>query len=140
MDWTFGRTWPFEPHWFETPDGRMHFVDVGPRDAAPVMVHGNPTWGYIWRNFITGFCMAGYRCVVPDHLGFGRSDKPRGTAPYTFPKHASRLHALLESLDLRRATLIVQDWGAPTGVRWRKKILEKHGRLTPLALDFSVKK
>jgi len=52
-DWSFGGTWPYEPRWFETPDGRMHYVDKGPRDGRPVvLVHGNPTWGYLWRNFI----------------------------------------------------------------------------------------
>ena len=94
IDWSFGGTWPFEPRWFDTTDGRMHFVDVGPRDGAPiVMVHGNPAWGYIWRNFITVLSTMGYRCIVPDHLGFGRSDKPADASRYTFEKHARRLGA-----------------------------------------------
>jgi cis-3-alkyl-4-acyloxetan-2-one decarboxylase len=122
MDWTFDATWPFEPHWFQTAEGRMHFVDIGPHGAPPiVMLHGNPTWGYIWRNFITILSMVGYRCLVPDHLGFGRSDKPSDAAHYTFEKHADRLNSLLESLDLRQATLIVQDWGAPIGAYWLSK-------------------
>jgi pimeloyl-ACP methyl ester carboxylesterase len=54
-DWTFGGTWPYAPHWFDSADGRMHYVDEGPRDGRPVvMVHGNPTWGYLYRNFIAG--------------------------------------------------------------------------------------
>ena len=77
VDWTFGGTWPYEPRWFDSADGRLHYVDEGPRDGKPVvMVHGNPTWGYLYRNFISELTKEGYRCVVPDHLGFGRSDKP----------------------------------------------------------------
>ncbi|MBW2627777.1 MAG: hypothetical protein JRE45_09165 [Deltaproteobacteria bacterium] len=65
-DWTFGGTWPYEPRWFDTPDGRLHYVDEGPRDGKPVvMVHGNPTWGYLYRNFIPPLVDAGYRCIVP---------------------------------------------------------------------------
>ncbi len=111
----------------------MHYVDVGPRDALPiVMLHGNPTWGYVWRNFITIFDILGFRCVVPDHLGLGRSDKPPEAAHYIFAKHAERLDALLQSLDIQRATLIVQDWGAPTGAYWLSKHPERVERLIVL--------
>ena len=76
-DWTFGGSWPYEPKWFESADGRMHYVDVGPADGKPVvLVHGNPTWGYLYRHFIAGLVKAGHRAIVPDHLGFGRSEKP----------------------------------------------------------------
>lgn len=118
-DWTFGGTWPFEPKYFHTSDGRLHYVDEGPRDGRPiVMVHGNPTWGYLYRNFIPPLVAAGYRCIVPDHLGFGRSDKPDQPELYQIPKHAKRLEALLESLDLRDVTLVPQDWGGPIGFYW----------------------
>ena len=90
-DWTFDGTWPYEPKWFDSPDGRMHYVDEGPRDGRP---------------------------VVPDHLGFGRSDKPRDPELYRVPRHARRLDALLESLDLHNATVVPQDWGGPTGLYW----------------------
>ena len=103
-DWTFEGTWPYEPQWFDSPDGRMHYVDEGPRDGRPVvMVHGNPTWGYLYRNFIPALVEAGHRAIVPDHLGFGRSEKPRDPELYRVPRHARRLDALLESLDLRGA-------------------------------------
>ena len=66
-DWTFGGTWPYQPRWFDTPDGRLHYVDEGPRDAPPVvLMHGNPTWGYLYRNFIPPLVEAGYRVIVPD--------------------------------------------------------------------------
>jgi haloalkane dehalogenase len=118
-DWTFEGTWPFEPKWFDSPDGRMHYVDEGPRDGRPVvMVHGNPTWGYLYRNFIPAVVEAGHRAIVPDHLGFGRSEKPRDRELYRVPRHARRLDALLESLDLRGAVVVPQDWGGPTGLYW----------------------
>ena len=67
-DWTFGGRWPFEERWFETSDGRMHYVDEGPRDGRPVvLVHGNPTWGFLYRNFIRPLAEAGHRAIVPDH-------------------------------------------------------------------------
>ena len=118
-DWTFGGLWPFEPQWFQTPDGRMHYVDEGPRDGRPiVLVHGNPTWGFLYRNFIGPLAEAGHRAIVPDHLGFGRSDKPSDPGLYHIPRHVERLEALLESLDLNDAVVVVQDWGGPIGLSW----------------------
>lgn len=118
-DWTFDGTWPYEPKWFESADGRMHYVDEGPRDGKPViMAHGNPTWGYLYRNFIGPLTEAGYRAIVPDHFGFGRSDKPDQPDLYTIRRHAGRLEALLESLDLHDATVVGQDWGGPISLYW----------------------
>ena len=118
-DWTFGGLWPFEPRWFETPDGRMHYIDEGPWNGRPVvLVHGNPTWGFLYRNFIGPLTEAGHRAIVPDHLGFGRSDKPSDPELYRIPRHVARLDALLESLDLRDAVVVVQDWGGPIGLSW----------------------
>jgi pimeloyl-ACP methyl ester carboxylesterase len=119
VDWTFSGTWPFSPMWFETADGRLHFIDEGPRDGRPViLVHGNPTWGYLYRHFVPALVRAGHRVIVPDHLGFGRSDKPNGPSVYQIERHAERFEALLESLDLREATLAPQDWGGPIGLHW----------------------
>ncbi len=121
-DWTFGGSWPYEPKYFETPDGRMHYIDEGPRDARPVvMVHGNPSWGYLYRNFVGPVVDAGYRVVVPDHLGMGRSDKPDRRSVYTIPKHAARFVALMDSLGLEDATVVCQDWGGPIGLSWPAK-------------------
>lgn len=122
IDWTFGGTWPYEPRWFDTPDGRLHYVDEGPRDGRPVvMVHGNPTWGYLYRNFIGPLVDAGHRAIVPDHLGFGRSDKPSDASLYTVTRHAHRLESLLDSLELGGATVVGQDWGGPTGYHWASR-------------------
>lgn len=118
-DWTFDGTWPYAPNYFDTGVGRMHYVDEGPRDGRPVvLVHGNPTWGYLYRNFISPLSEFGYRVVVPDHLGFGRSDKPNEPSLYTIPKHSERFIALMDSLGLKDATLVAQDWGGPIGLSW----------------------
>jgi haloalkane dehalogenase len=125
-DWTFGGSWPYEPKWFESADGRMHYVDVGPADGKPVvLVHGNPTWGYLYRHFIDGLVKAGHRAIVPDHLGFGRSDKPDEAQLYTVPKHAARMNELLESLDLHDATVVCQDWGGPISLWWATRHPER---------------
>ena len=133
IDWTFEGTWPFEPKWFETAEGRLHYIDEGPRDGPPViMVHGNPTWGYLWRNFVPPLVDGGFRTIVPDHLGFGRSDKPDNREFYRIPRHAERLEALLESLDLRRATIVSQDWGGPIGLAWAARHPDRVDRLAVL--------
>ena len=125
-DWTFQGSWPHEPRWFESAHGRMHYVDEGPRDGHPVvMLHGNPTWGYLYRNFISPLVQAGYRAIAPDHLGFGRSDKPDRPELYTIRRHAERMEQLLESLELRDATVVPQDWGGPIGLYWASRHPER---------------
>lgn len=126
IDWTFGGTWPHPPSWFETAEGRLCFIDVGPRAGRPVvLVHGNPSWGYLFRHFIPPLVAAGHRVIVPDHLGFGRSDKPDRPDLYRIERHARRLEALLESLDLRAATLVPHDWGGPLGLYWATRHPER---------------
>ena len=116
QDWSFGGNWPYKARWFETSDGTLHYIDEGPRDGDPVvMIHGNPTWGYLYRRFVAAVTKAGYRAIVMDHLGFGRSDKPSQATLYQVPRHAERCSELLESLDLHNVTLVVQDWG---GAHW----------------------
>jgi haloalkane dehalogenase len=133
IDWTFEGTWPHPPRWFATPDGRMHFVDVGPRDGRPVvLVHGNPSWGYLFRHFIPPLAAAGHRVIVPDHLGFGRSDKPSGAGLYRVERHAARLALLLDSLDLRDVTVVPHDWGGPIALAWAVKRPERVSRLALL--------
>jgi pimeloyl-ACP methyl ester carboxylesterase len=126
MDWTFGGLWPYEPHWFDSDDGRMHYVDEGPREGLPViLLHGNPTWALLYRNFIPPLVTAGHRAIGVDHLGFGRSDKPDRPELYTIERHARRLDALLESLQLREATIVPQDWGGPIGLWWATRHPER---------------
>jgi pimeloyl-ACP methyl ester carboxylesterase len=125
-DWTFDGTWPYQPRWFDSPDGRMHYVDEGPRDGRPVvMIHGNPTWAYLYRNFIPPLLDAGHRAIAIDHLGFGRSEKPDQPELYTIARHVERADAMLESLDLADATLVSQDWGGPIGFGWATRHPER---------------
>jgi cis-3-alkyl-4-acyloxetan-2-one decarboxylase len=129
-NWSFRGLWPYEPRYFETADGRLHYVDEGAPDGQPVvLVHGNPTWGFLYRHFIPPLVDAGYRAIVPDHLGFGRSDKPSDPKLYRIPPHLARLDALLESLDLRGATVVPQDWGGPIGLSWAVAHPERVARL-----------
>jgi len=114
---------PFEPHYFGLADHRlgglrMHYVDEGPRDAPVVlMLHGEPTWSYLYRKIIPHVTAAGYRAVAPDYIGFGRSDKPIERASYTYHNHVDRMLQLVDQLALRRCTLLLQDWGGPIGLR-----------------------
>jgi len=121
---------PFEPHYFDVDGLRMHFVDEGPRDAhVALMVHGMPTWGYLYRYMIPSLLAAGYRCVVPDHIGFGRSDKVTDPTWYDIARHTGNLTRLIEALDLRNITLFVQDWGGPTGLAQYAALPERFTRL-----------
>jgi len=125
-DWTFGGAWPYEPKWFDTPQGRLHYIDEGPRDGIPIVfVHGNPTWAYLYRRFIKAVTGWDFRAIAMDHLGFGRSDKPTPADVYSISLHADRCEALLESLDLENATLVVQDWGGPIGLTWAARHPER---------------
>lgn len=111
--------WPFAPRYLERADGlRLHHVDEGPRDAARtwLCLHGQPTWSYLYRRMIPVFLAAGDRVVAPDFLGFGRSDKPRDEAAYTFDFHRATLLELIDTLDLRDIVLVVQDWGGLIGL------------------------
>lgn len=89
------------------------------------MVHGNPTWGCLYRRFIEAVTQAGYRAIVLDHLGFGRSERPDEPRLYQIPRHCDRCEALLESLNLQDATIIVQDWGGPIGLTWAARHPER---------------
>jgi haloalkane dehalogenase len=110
--------YPFAPHWQEIDGLRMHYVDEGPREAAPVlMLHGEPTWSYLYRKMIPRFAAAGHRVIAPDLIGFGKSDKLSQIKDYSYQRHADWLRAFLAALDLRRITLICQDWGSLLGLR-----------------------
>lgn len=110
--------WPYEPHYFQRPDGlRLHYVDEGPRTAKTFLcLHGQPTWSYLYRRMIPVFTASGYRVVAPDFPGFGRSDKPVDEAVYTMGFHREALLGLIAALDLRNVVLVVQDWGGLIGL------------------------
>ena len=116
--------YPFDPHYVDIPDGdggtlRVHHLDEGDA-AAPVvlLLHGEPSWSYLYRHMIPVLVDAGLRAVAPDLVGFGRSDKPADRADYTYARHVGWLRAhVIEALDLRDITLVCQDWGGLLGLR-----------------------
>ena len=117
-----GYTWA--PHYAQVDDGeghemRMHYLDEGERDAPVVlMLHGEPSWSYLYRHMIEPVVAAGYRVIAPDLIGFGRSDKPVNREDYTYNRHVGWVRSLLlDHLDLRDITLICQDWGGLIGLR-----------------------
>ena len=108
----------FAPNYIEVVDLRIHYIDEGPRDAEPVLLlHGEPSWSYLYRKMIPIIASAGYRVVAPDLVGFGRSDNPASRADYTYQRHVDWMLAVIASLDLRRITLFGQDWGGLIGLR-----------------------
>ncbi|CAA0111234.1 Haloalkane dehalogenase 1 [Mycolicibacterium vanbaalenii] len=121
--------YPFEPHYVDvaatdTPALRMHYVDEGPRDGTPiVLLHGEPTWSYLYRTMIPPLAQAGHRVLAPDLIGFGRSDKPGHIDDYTYLRHVQWMTSWFEALDLTDVTVVVQDWGSLIGLR----IVAEHG-------------
>ena len=116
--------YPFDPHYAEVDDGdggtlRVHYVDEGPADAAPVLLmHGEPSWSFLYRSMIPPLVAAGHRVVAPDLVGFGRSDKPTEQTDYTYARHVAWMQALLfDHLDLQDITFFGQDWGGLIGLR-----------------------
>lgn len=107
--------WPFSPRYARVNGWRMHYIDEGSGDPV-VLLHGNPTWGFLYRTVIGPLVASGRRVVVPDMIGFGLSEKPSREHAHTLDGHAANLTALMRQLDLRRITLVCHDWGGPTGL------------------------
>jgi haloalkane dehalogenase len=121
----------FVPHWFETDGLRLHYVDEG--EGEPVVCfHGEPTWAYLYRKMLPPLRDSGRRVICPDYAGFGRSDKPTDRGWYSYDRHVELVSALLASLDLRDATVVVQDWGGPIGLRWAVENADRVARLAIL--------
>jgi haloalkane dehalogenase len=115
---------PFAPHYVEVPSGdgtglRIHYLDEGPAGADVVLLmHGEPSWCFLYRKMIPTLLAAGLRCVAPDLVGFGRSDKPVEREAYTYARHVEWMRAaLFDALDLRDINLVCQDWGGLIGLR-----------------------
>jgi haloalkane dehalogenase len=128
-DW-LRELYPFEPKRFDTGRGVMSYLDEGQGDEAVVMVHGNPTWSFYYRNLVLGL-RGRIRCIVPDHLGCGLSDKPQDFN-YTLGEHIKNLRALIDHLSLRKIHLIVHDWGGPIGLGTALKRPEQLGQVVIL--------
>lgn len=113
----------FQPHYLHVADGeggtlRVHYLDEGPPSAAPVLLmHGEPSWCYLYRKMIPIIADAGYRAVAPDLVGFGRSDKPAEFGDYTYQRHVDWMRAVIDQLELNEITLVCQDWGGLIGLR-----------------------
>jgi haloalkane dehalogenase len=111
---------PFAPHYAEVGEGiRVHYLDEGEADAAPILLlHGEPSWSYLYRKMIPALVAAGHRCVAPDLVGFGRSDKPSEQDDYSYQRHVDWMKELVfDRLDLRDITFFGQDWGGLIGLR-----------------------
>lgn len=122
--------YPFRANYHEFEGVRMHYLDEGPRDGPVIlMAHGMPTWSYLYRHMIPPLIRAGYRCVAPDLIGFGKSDKVLDDTWYSIERHCLSLRSLIETLDLRRITIIAQDWGGPIGLYQPAHMSERFERL-----------
>jgi haloalkane dehalogenase len=120
----------FEPHYVEQDGLRMHYVDEG--DGDPVLLlHGEPTWAYLYRKVISRLTPT-HRCVAPDYFGFGRSDKPTDPGWYSYDRHAESIARFAKQLDLRKTTLVMQDWGGPIGFRFAVEHPDRVARLVVL--------
>jgi haloalkane dehalogenase len=116
--------YPFTPHYVDVDDQdggvlRVHYLDEGPSTAAPILLmHGEPSWSYLYRKMIPLLVAAGHRVIAPDLVGFGRSDKPSERTDYTYQRHVAWMQAaVIDHLDLRHATFFGQDWGGLVGLR-----------------------
>lgn len=124
---------PYPPHYVDVDAGerlRMAYIDEGPRDGRVVlMLHGEPTWSFLYRKMIPIFVDAGMRAVAPDLIGFGRSDKPTRPSDYSYARHVSWIHALVTALGLREITLVAQDWGSLIGLRVAMEAPDRFARI-----------
>ena len=120
----------FAPHYLEQDGLRMHYLDEGEGDPV-LCLHGEPTWSFLYRKMVPGLTAAA-RVLAPDYFGFGRSDKPEDAGWYTFDRHCASIRRLVEQLDLRRVTVVVQDWGGPIGLRLAVEQPERVARLVIL--------
>jgi haloalkane dehalogenase len=121
---------PFAPRYLQQDGLRMHYLDEGEGDPV-LCLHGEPTWSFLYRRMIPVLAAVA-RVVAPDYFGFGRSDKPTAAAWYTFDRHSASIRRLVEELDLRRMTVVVQDWGGPIGLRLAVEQPERVERLVIL--------
>jgi haloalkane dehalogenase len=121
----------FAPHWHDAGGLRLHFVDEG-AGTPVVCFHGEPSWAYLYRKMLPPLLDGGRRVVCPDLPGFGRSDKPTDRGWYSYDRHVEHVSALLGALDLRDATVVVQDWGGPIGLRWAMENQDRVARLVIL--------
>ncbi len=111
-------SYDFAPHYIDIDGLRMHYVDEGSTDADPVLLlHGEPSWSYLYRKMIPPLAAAGHRVIAPDLIGFGKSDKPVSRSDYSYASHVDWMRQFIAALDLNSITLFCQDWGSLIGLR-----------------------
>ena len=121
---TFEGTWPFTPNFFDGNGFLQHYIDEGPRQAKPIiLLHGEPTWGYIYRKFIPELSKK-FRVIVPDMMGFGKSETPQDKE-YTLKTHVENLGGLIDNLKLNNITFVGQDWGGPITAAYSIRNIDK---------------
>jgi haloalkane dehalogenase len=128
--------WPYAPRYVEQDGRRMHYVEEGVGHPI-LLLHGEPTWGFLYRRMIPTLVASG-RVVVPDLFGFGRSDKPIDQAAYSYDMHYASIERLALELDLRELTLVVHDWGGPIGLRFAVTHPDRVARLAILNTGVGV--
>ena len=127
--------YPFVPHYLTVTDAdgtelRIHYVDEGPRGVAPILLlHGEPSWSYLYRKFVPDLVARGHRVIAPDLIGFGKSDKPAARGDYTYERHVAWMSDWLTALDLTDVTLFCQDWGGLIGLRLVAAFPDRFARL-----------
>jgi len=110
--------WPYAPRYIDVQGLRMHYADEGPRSGKPVLLlHGEPTWGYLYRKIIPVLVRAGHRAIAPDLIGFGRSDKLVSRDDYTYQRHVDWTLGFVKAVGLNLITLVCHDWGGLIGLR-----------------------
>ena len=120
----------FDAHYVDIDEMRMHYVDEGPADVPPVLLlHGEPSWSYLYRHMIPPIASAGLRAIAPDLIGFGKSDKPAAQSDYSYEMHVAWMLQFLETLNLRNITLVCQDWGSLIGLRLAAENEERFDRI-----------
>jgi len=119
---------PYQPRFLHVNGHRIAYLDQGPNDKTILMIHGNPVAGYVYAKLMA-LLVSDYRCVVPDLLGFGMSDKPPSEADYSLPGHIAIIEAFVEALDLKDIILVVHDWGGPIGLGAAVRRQERYSRL-----------
>jgi haloalkane dehalogenase len=121
----------YEPHYAEVDGLRLHHLDEGSGPAV-LCFHGEPSWSYLYRHMLDRLVESGHRVVCPDLVGFGRSDKPTEQGWYTYERHVDMVTRHLDQVDIEDATVVVQDWGGPIGLRWAVEHADRVGRLVVL--------
>jgi len=123
--------YPFTPNYVAVGDGMtMHYVDEGPKNGEVVLLlHGEPSWSYLYRHMIPVFAEAGYRTIAPDLIGFGKSDKPTKMKDYTYQRHVDWVRKFIDRLDLKGINLFCQDWGGLIGLRLAAEMEERFSRV-----------